>query len=73
MEMKAKRGRVYPDVNVGDNVIFFEKKPMNNNKQQVSYWSAEKHEILSIETTHGQAFYKVDGQRPLLRHEILKV
>ena len=51
----------------------FEKKTMNNNKQQVSYWSAEKHEILSIETSHGQAFYKVDGQRPLLRHEILKV
>ena len=56
-----------------ENVKIFRKKTMNTNKQQVSYWSAEKHEILSIETKHGQAFYKVDGQRPLLRHDILKV
>ena len=73
MELKAKRGRAYPELIVGDYVIFFRKKPMNTNKQQVSYWSAEKHDILLIETKHGQAFYKVDGQRPLLRHEILKV
>ena len=26
MEIKAKRGRVYPDVNVGDNVKMFRKK-----------------------------------------------
>ena len=72
MELKAKRGRKYPDVTVGDNVKIFRKKT-NRDKQQVSYWSSEKCEIISIEILHGQSFYKIDGQRPLLRHEILKV
>ena len=70
MEIKAKRGRVYPDVNVGDNVKI--QKKTNRDKQQVSYWSSEKYEIISIEILHGQSFYKIDGQRQLLRHEILK-
>ena len=41
-------------------------------KQQVSYWSEDKHEIISIDESHGQKYYKIEGQRPLLRHEILK-
>ncbi len=48
-------------------------KTTNRDKQQVSYFSQEKYEVLAIETKMGQSFYKVDGQRPLLRHELLKV
>ena len=73
MELKAKRNRTYPDVNVGDYVKIFHKKTTAQAKQQVSYFSKEKHEILSIVKQHGQSFYKVDGQRPLLRNEMLKV
>jgi hypothetical protein len=72
MEMKAKRGRKYPKISVGDNVKNFRKKT-NRDKQQVSYFSQEKYEVLAIETKMEQKFYKVDGQRPLLRHELLKV
>ena len=71
MELKAKHGRKYEDVNVGDFVKIFKKKKRGQ-KQQVSYWSEDKFEITSIETSHGQKYYKVQGQRPLLRHEILK-
>ena len=61
MEIKAKRGRVYPDVNVGDNVKIF-RKITNRDKQQVSYWSSEKYEIISIEILHGQSFIKQMGR-----------
>ena len=72
MELKAKHGRKYEKVEVGDFVNIFKKKKPGV-KQQVSYWSTEKHEIISIEEAHGQKFYKVEGQRVLLRYEILKV
>jgi hypothetical protein len=72
MELKAKRGRKYELIDVGDFVKVFKKKKPGV-KQQVSYWSEEKHEIISIEEAHGQKFYKIAGQRPLLRYEILKV
>jgi hypothetical protein len=73
MEIKAKRGRKYEDVNVGDYVKIFKKKRTGQNKQQNSYWSEESHKVISIEETLGQTFYKVDATFPLLRHEILKV
>ena len=51
----------------------FIKKTTAKGKQQVSYFSKEKNDILSIVKQHGQSFYKVNGQRPLLRNEMLKV
>ena len=72
MELKAKHGRKYEEVKVGDFVKIFKKKKAGQ-KQQLSYWSKESHEVKSIETTLGQTFYKVDATFPLLRHEILKV
>ena len=50
---------------------FFKKKKINE-KAQKSYWSEDKHKIISIEESHGMKFYKVANERPLLRHEILK-
>jgi hypothetical protein len=72
LEMRAKTGRKYQEVSVGDFVKIFKKKKVGV-KQQISYWSTTKHEILSIEVAHGQKFYTVEGTRPLLRHEMLKV
>ena len=60
MEMKAKRGRKYESINVGDSVKIFKKKKAGV-KQQVSYCGTAKHEIISIEEAHGQKFYKVEG------------
>ena len=71
MELKAKHGRKYKEIVVGDMVRIFKKKETGA-KQQQSYWSAETHEIISISESIGQKFYKVANQRPLLRHEILK-
>ena len=71
MELKAKHGRKYVDINVGDYVNIFKNKKLGQ-KAQKSYWSEDRHEITSIETSHGQKYYKVDGQRTLLRHEMLK-
>ena len=72
MELKAKHGRKYKELEVGDYVKIFKKK-RTGEKQQVSYWSEDSHEIVSISESHGQKFYKVEGQRDLLRHEMLKV
>ena len=72
MELKAKHGRKYKEIDVGDYVKIFKKK-RTGEKQQVPYWSEASHEIISISESHGQKFYKVEGQRDLLRHEILKV
>src|SRR5665648_600800 len=72
MELKAKRGRKYAEISVGDYVKIFKKK-RTGEKQQVPYWSEASHEIVSISESHGQKFYKVEGQRDLLRHELLKV
>ena len=71
LELIAKHGRKYQEIKVGDLVKIFKKKKVGD-KQQRSYWSENKHEIISIEESHGQKFYKVTGERPLLRHEILK-
>ena len=72
MEVKAKHGRKYVEIVVGDFVKIFKKK-RTGQKQQVSYWSQATHEIVGISESHGQKFYKVIGQRDLLRHEILRV
>ena len=71
MELKAKHGRKYKEIVVGDMVRIFKKKETGQ-KQQVSWWSTESHEIISISESMNQKFYKIEGQRPLLRHEILK-
>ena len=72
LELIAKHGRKYEEIKIGSLVKVFKKKATGE-KAQKSYWSEEKHEIISIEESHGPKFYKVAGQRPLLRHEILKV
>ena len=72
MELKAKHGRKYNEISVGDSVRIYKKK-RTGQKQQVPYWSEVTHEIISISESHGQKFYKVVGQRDWLRHEILKV
>ena len=72
LESIAKHGRKYGEIKVNDLVKIFKKKKKGMKAQQ-SYWSEDKHKIISIEESHGMRFYKVANERPLLRHEILKI
>ena len=70
---KAKRGRLYLDINIGDRVNIYTKKEKVAT-EHVPVWTKDSYEVVSIDVTHGQQFYKLkDNVRPFMRHEILKV
>ena len=70
---KAKRKRLYPDINIGDIVKIYTKKKLFH-KEHISVWSKDSYEVESIDVSHGQHFYKLkDNIKPFMRHEILKV
>ena len=74
LRMKGKTNRVYPELNVGDEVkIFRKRKP--NEKERVSNWSQNIYTIENIEKKLGQNYYRVEGNpnRQYLRFELLKV
>ena len=73
LTMKGKKNRVYPELDVGDEVkIFRKRKP--NEKERVSNWSQNVYTIENIENKLGQNHYRVEGNdRPYLRFELLKV
>ena len=71
--MKAKRNRVYPDLNVGNEVkIFRKRKP--NEKERVGVWTKQTYKIAKIEKKLGQEYYYIENyDGAFLRHELLKV
>ena len=71
--MTGKKNRVYPELDVGDEVkIFRKRKP--NQKERVSYWSQNIYTIENVENKLGQNYYRVEGNnRQYLRFEVLKV
>ena len=71
--MKGKKNRVYPELDVGDEVkIFRKRKP--NEKERVGNYSQNIYTIESIENKLGQNYYRVEGNdRQYLRFELLKV
>ena len=73
LTMKGKKNRIYPDLDVGDEVkIFRKRKP--NEKERVSNWSQNIYTIENIEIKLGQNYYRVEGNsRQYLRFELLKV
>ena len=73
LTMKGKKNRVYPELDVGDEVkIFRKRKP--NEKERVSNWSQNIYTIENIENKLGQNYYRVEGNnRQYLRFELLKV
>ena len=72
LAMKGKKNRVYPELDVGDEVkIFRKRKP--NEKERVSNWSQNIYTIENIENKLGQNYYRVeDNARQYLRFELLK-
>ena len=72
LEAKAKNTRRYPNVSVGDKVRILRKKSKFD-KERVSVWQEEKHEVVAIGKSHGQTYYKLNGlSKEYLRNEILK-
>ena len=73
LSSKARRNRIYPEVDKGDEVkIFRKRKP--NEKERVGNWSQNVYTIEKIDKKVGQNYYYVEGQtRPYLRFELLKV
>ena len=60
LTMKGKKNRVYPELDVGDEVkIFRKRKP--NEKERVSNWSQNIYTIENIENKLGQNYYRVEG------------
>lgn len=71
--MMGKKNRVYPELDVGDEVkIFRKRKP--NEKERVGNYSQNIYTIENIENKLGQNYYRVEGNdRQYLRFELLKV
>ena len=71
LTMKGKKNRVYPELEVGDEVkISRKRKP--NEKERVSNWSQNIYTIENIENKLGQNYYRVEGNnRQYLRFELL--
>ena len=57
LELRAKHARTYPDINIGDNVkIYAKKKRFDKERKRV--WSDDSYNVDSIDSPHGQSFYK---------------
>ena len=73
LTMKGKKNRVYPELDVGDEVkIFRKRKP--NETERVGNYSQNIYTIDKVENKLGQKYYYVEGiDRQYLRFELLKV
>ena len=70
---KAKKEKIYPELNVGDKVKIKRKKLITE-KERTSHWLKGEYTVESISQKLGQKYYKLtDYPRPLLRHELFKV
>ena len=73
LELNRKTTRKYPPIEVNDKVRIYKKKGKFD-KERVPVWSENMFNVDKIEISMGQKFYYVSGrEKPLLRHEILKV
>ena len=73
LELNRKTTRKYPPIEVNDKVRIYKKKGKFD-KERVPVWSENTFNVDKIEISMGQKFYYVAGrEKPLLRHEILKV
>ena len=73
LELGRKTTRKYPPIEVNDKVRIYKKKGKFD-KERVPVWSDNTFNVDKIETSNSQKFYYVSGRdKPLLRHEILKM
>jgi len=70
---KAKKERLYPELMVGDKVKILRKKLITE-KERSSHFLKGEYTVESIDEKLNQTYYTLSGyNRPLLRHELLKI
>ena len=70
---KAKKNRMYPELDKGDEVKIFKKRKPNE-KERVGNWSSNIYTVERIDEKLGQKYYFFNGmERAYLRFELLKV
>ena len=70
---KAKKNRLYPELEIGSKVKIMRKK-RTGEKERTSHWLQGEYTVEAINEKLGQTYYTLtDYPRPLLRHELLKV
>ena len=73
VSMKAKKEKLYPELNVGDKVKIVRKKTITE-KERTSHFLQGEYVVEEIFEKLNQKYYRLtDYPRPLLRHELLKV
>ena len=73
ISMKAKKERIYPTLEVGDRVKILRKKAITE-KERTSHFLQGGYTVEAIDTELNQKYYTLEGyNRPLMRHELLKV
>ena len=70
---KAKRNRIYPELDKGDEVRIFRKKRPNE-KERVGNYTKTSYTIERFQKKLGQNYYYIENyNKPFLRNELLKV
>ena len=73
VSVKARKERTYPTLEVGDKVKIMRKKAITE-KERTSNWLAGEYVVEEIFERLNQKYYRLTGyNRPLMRHELLKV
>lgn len=71
LEINASRSRKYPDIRVGDFVRAYRKRKVGE-KERHGVWQPGRTKVTAITESHGQKFYKVEGEsEPFIRGELL--
>ena len=73
VSVKARKEKMYPELNVGDKVKILRKKAITE-KERTSHFLKGEYVVEEITTKLKQKYYKLtDYPRPLMRHDIVKV
>ena len=73
LEMKAKKNKKNPKLNVNDAVRNYKKKEAVD-KEREGVWSDNEYSVERIITSHSQKLYKLEGlTKEYMRHELLNV
>lgn len=72
MELRAKMGRKYPEIEVGDTVRVIRKKTLVD-KEHVGNFREGAWEVTSISVNFGQKFYKIGDRREYIRSDLVLI
>ena len=73
VSIKAKRNRMYPELNVGDRVKIVRKKAITEKERTSNFLKGEYIVEEFFEKLNPKYYRLGDFNRPLMRHELLKV